>query len=234
MSETSINIEDEQIKITNRINSIKNSGVFHSIKSQLNKLKDNSFDKFQDKNINIYGRIKKATSASEKIAKKNIPASEIYDLLAFMIVVDLPDNYSLIKNSLEENLSNITYSHNFDGSLPENNGYSSLHLGINVDDFLPKGNPSGLENLSAEIQVKTYGMYIAQEATHDSIYKNNNLSNKQKYDMQSLMFPLIEHLTDIEMYERALNATVDQNKREEISAKIVSLKKQIENHKKKI
>ena len=51
--------------------------------------------------------------------------------------------------------------------------------------------------------------------------------------MQSLMFPLIEHLTDIEMYERALNATVDQNKREEISAKIVSLKKQIENHKEK-
>jgi hypothetical protein len=233
MSDTSINIEDEQAKITNKINSIKNSGVFHLIKSQLNKLKDNTFDRFQDKNINIYGRIKKATSASEKIAKKNIPASEIYDLLAFMIVVDLPDNYELIKNSLQENLSNITYSHNFDGNLPENNGYSSLHLGINVDDFLPKGCPSGLENLSAEIQLKTYGMYMAQEATHDSIYKNNNLSNKQKYDMQSLMFPMIEHLTDIEMYERALNATVDQNKREEISSKITSLKKQIENHKEK-
>lgn len=233
MSDTSINIEDEQAKITNKINSIKNSGVFHLIKSQLNKLKDNTFDRFQDKNINIYGRIKKATSASEKIAKKNIPASEIYDLLAFMIVVDLPDNYELIKNSLQENLSNITYSHNFDGNLPENNGYSSLHLGINVDDFLPKWCPSGLENLSAEIQLKTYGMYMAQEATHDSIYKNNNLSNKQKYDMQSLMFPMIEHLTDIEMYERALNATVDQNKREEISSKIASLKKQIENHKEK-
>ena len=34
MSETSINIEDEQIKITNRINSIKNSGVFHLKKLQ--------------------------------------------------------------------------------------------------------------------------------------------------------------------------------------------------------
>jgi len=33
---------------------IKNSGVFHLIKSQLNKLKDNTFDRFQDKNINIY------------------------------------------------------------------------------------------------------------------------------------------------------------------------------------
>lgn len=231
MNETSINIEDEQSKIINKINTIKNSGVFHSIKSELNKLKDNSIDPLQDKNINIYGRIKKSTSASEKIAKKNIPANEIYDLLAFMIVVDLPDNYELIKDTLKENLPSITYSHNFDGNLPENNGYSSLHLGILVDDFLSKGAPAGLENLSAEIQVKTYGMYMAQEATHDSIYKNDSLSDGQKYDMQSLMFPLIEHLTDIEMYENALNATVDETKRQEIERKIESLKVQIKNHK---
>lgn len=229
--DNSINIEDEQAKIVNKINSIKNSGVFHSIKSELNKLKDNSLDQLQDKNITIYGRIKKVTSASEKIAKNNIRASEIYDLLAFMIVVDLPDNYELTKNKLKESLSSITYSHNFDGSLPENNGYSSLHLGISVNDFLPKGCPAGLENLSAEIQLKTYGMYMAQEATHDSIYKNKNLSTKQKYDMQSLMFPLIEHLTDIEMYENALNATVDETKRQEIERKIESLKVQIKNHK---
>lgn len=233
MNETSINIEDEQSKIINKINTIKNSGVFHSIKSELNKLKDNSIDPLQDKNINIYGRIKKSTSASEKIAKKNIPANEIYDLLAFMIVVDLPDNYELIKDTLKENLPSITYSHNFDGNLPENNGYSSLHLGIIVDDFLPKGTPAGLENLSAEIQVKTYGMYMAQEATHDSIYKNDSLSNGQKYDMQSLMFPLIEHLTDIEMYENALKASTSENERQEIERKIVALKQKIAIHKNK-
>lgn len=233
MNETSINIEDEQSKIINKINTIKNSGVFHSIKSELNKLKDNSIDPLQDKNINIYGRIKKSTSASEKIAKKNIPANEIYDLLAFMIVVDLPDNYELIKDTLKENLPSITYSHNFDGNLPENNGYSSLHLGIIVDDFLPKGTPAGLENLSAEIQVKTYGMYMAQEATHDSIYKNDSLSNGQKYDMQSLMFPLIEHLTDIEMYENALKASTSENERQEIEGKIVALKQEIAIHKNK-
>ena len=229
MNETSINIEDEQSKIINKINTIKNSGVFHSIKSELNKLKDNSIDPLQDKNINIYGRIKKSTSASEKIAKKNIPANEIYDLLAF----DLPDNYELIKDTLKENLPSITYSHNFDGNLPENNGYSSLHLGIIVDDFLPKGTPAGLENLSAEIQVKTYGMYMAQEATHDSIYKNDSLSNGQKYDMQSLMFPLIEHLTDIEMYENALKASTSENERQEIEGKIVALKQEIAIHKNK-
>lgn len=233
MNETSINIEDEQSKIINKINTIKNSGVFHSIKSELNKLKDNSIDPLQDKNINIYGRIKKSTSASEKIAKKNIPANEIYDLLAFMIVVDLPDNYELIKDTLKENLPSITYSHNFDGNLPENNGYSSLHLGIIVDDFLSKGAPAGLENLSAEIQVKTYGMYMAQEATHDSIYKNDSLSDGQKYDMQSLMFPLIEHLTDIEMYEKALKASTSENERQEIERKIVALKQKIAIHKNK-
>ncbi len=222
-----INIENEQNKIRAKIDRIKQSGVFGKLAASLNQFKDTTLDPLQNKNINIYGRVKKPNSAVKKIAQKNITSSEIYDLIAFMFVVDLPENYISIQASLLSALQGLTYSHLFDGTLPENNGYSSLHLGIDANKFLNTGNDQELEGLSAEIQLKTYGMYMAQEATHDSIYKNDTLSNKQKFDMQRLMFPIIEHLTDIEMYKRALNSSVDDEKRKYFEERISELKQAI-------
>ncbi len=227
-----IDIRNEQNRIIDKINTIKQSDIFSQLTTSLNYFKDNSLDPFQVKNINIYGRLKKASSATAKIAQKNISSDEIYDLIAFMFVVDLPENYEYLKNTLTSTLHGVTYSHLFDGTLPENNGYSSLHLGIDVNTFLGGHNAyPELEGLSAEIQLKTYGMYMAQEATHDSIYKNDSLSRQQKFDMQSLMFPLIEHLTDIEMYERALNVTVNEDERKAIEEKILALRQRIKEHK---
>lgn len=225
-----IDIENEQNKIRAKIDKIIQSGIFGRLTASLNHFKDTTLDPLQDKNINIYGRLKKPTSAVKKIAQKNISSSEIYDLIAFMFVVDLPENYISIQASLLSALQGLTYSHLFDGTLPENNGYSSLHLGIDTNKFLNTSSDQELEGLSAEIQLKTYGMYMAQEATHDSIYKNDTLSNKQKFDMQRLMFPIIEHLTDIEMYKRALDSTVDNEKKEYFAARISELKQAINNH----
>lgn len=228
--DNSINIRLEQQKIRTKLSKVKSSNLFHHLINSLSNFKDTSIDPLQEKNINIHGRLKKVTSAIDKIAQKRITADELYDLIAFMFVVDLPENYEQIKQILINTLPGVTYTHLFDGALPENNGYSSLHLGIDVKTFFNEygiSTDSDLEGLSAEIQLKTYGMYMAQEATHDSIYKNNNLSYKQKCEMQSLMFPLIELLTDIEMYKKKLYATVDENSRKDIQEKISSLKKEI-------
>lgn len=231
-----INIEEEQNKAREKIDTIKQFNVFYQVNMALNNFKDSNIDPLQQKNINIYGRLKKVSSAINKIAHKGIKADEIYDLMAYMFVVELSEDYENVKDILQMNLPAVTYSHDFDGSLSENNGYSSLHLGIDVDKFLSQYNilmPNNIKKLSAEIQVKTYGMYMAQEATHDSIYKNDKLSDKQKYDMQSLMFPLIEYLTDIEMYQKTLNATIDVDKKRNIQEKIMSLKQKVEEHKMK-
>lgn len=225
-----IDIENEQNKIRAKIDKIVQSGIFGRLTTSLNHFKNTTLDPMQDKNINIYGRLKKPTSAVKKIAQKNITSSEIYDLIAFMFIVDLPENYVSLQASLLSALQGLTYSHLFDGNLPENNGYSSLHLGINANKFLQANSEEDLEDLSAEIQLKTYGMYMAQEATHDSIYKNDSLDNKQKFDMQRLMFPIIEHLTDIEMYKKALDSTVDDDKKEYFAARISELKQAINNH----
>lgn len=222
-----IDIENEQNKIRAKIDRLKQSGVFGKLTASLNHFKDTTLDPSQSKNINIYGRLKKPISAERKIAQKQIHSSEVYDLIAFMLVVALPENYVSVQTALLTGLEGLTYSHEFDGSLPENNGYSSLHLGIDAKKFLNSDDIQDLEEITAEIQLKTYGMYMAQEATHDSIYKNESLSQEQKVNMQRLMFPIIEHLTDIEMYEKALTCTVDAQKREYFESRISELKQAI-------
>lgn len=229
-----MDIVSEQNQVRENIIKIKEYKVFHKIKDCLNQFKDSVLDPLHSKNINIHGRLKKVDSAVNKIAQKNIPASEIYDLLAYMIVVDLPENYEFAKQELQTRLPGVTFLHDFDGSLPENNGYSSFHLGVNLDSFFTEYNLDiipELQNLPAEVQLKSYGMYMAQECTHDSIYKNNDLTQDQKQKMQSLMFPMIEYLTDIEMYQNALNATVDEQTRSDYESKILSRKQKIEAHK---
>lgn len=229
-----MDIVSEQKQVRENIRKIKEYQVFHRIKNCLSQFKDSVLDPSHSKNINIHGRLKKVDSAVNKIAQKNIPASEIYDLLAYMIVVDLPENYESAKQELQTHLPGVTFLHDFDGNMPENNGYSSFHLGVNLDSFFDEYHLDavpGLKNLPAEVQLKSYGMYMAQECTHDSIYKNERLNQDQKQKMQTLMFPLIQYLTDIEMYQNALNATVDEETRKDYESKILATKQKIEAHK---
>lgn len=229
-----MDIVTEQNRVKENIRKIKENQIFSRIKDCLNQFKDSVLDPSHTKNINIHGRLKKVDSAVNKIAQKNIPASEIYDLLAYMIVVDLPENYEFAKQELQTRLPGVTFLHDFDGNLPENNGYSSFHIGVNLDSFFDKyslDTVPGLDGLPAEVQLKSYGMYMAQECTHDSIYKNRGLTKEQKDNMQTLMFPLIQYLTDIEMYQNALNATVDKQTRKNYEDRILETKQKIASHK---
>lgn len=65
-----IDIENEQNKIRAKIDKIVQSGIFGRLTTSLNHFKNTTLDPMQDKNINIYGRLKKPTSAVKKIAQK--------------------------------------------------------------------------------------------------------------------------------------------------------------------
>lgn len=54
------------------------------------------------------------------------------------------------------------------------------------------------KEISLEIQMKTKGMYYAQVATHESIYKNDKLSKGTKEQLSAVLSPIIKIVTDIE------------------------------------
>lgn len=224
-----ISLENEQRRIRDKIAIINSSKVKSRIEKILNDMRDR-FDPNQDKAIDIKGRVKLSDSASKKIAKQKVTADEIYDLIGFMLVVDLPEEYETIKQLMKDSLPKDSFIHDFDGNLPENNGYTSFHMGVDVEQLLNENGlekPAELDKTSAEVQLKTYGMYMAQEATHDSIYKNDNLSTEQKNRMQSVMFPLIEKITDIEMYKKSLDTITDEKDLSNIKRRIEDTQQQV-------
>ena len=107
------------------------------------------------RNINLYDiqyRIKKPASVYRKLQKKNWDFDQIYDLIAFRIIVSTVDEcylvlgilHSLFKPLLEEFDDYITY--------PKPNGYQSLHTTVLIT-----------ENKYAEFQIRTLDMHIKNE-----------------------------------------------------------------------
>ncbi len=107
------------------------------------------------RNINLHTiqyRIKKPASVYRKLQKKNFDFDQIYDLIAFRIIVSTVDEcylvlgilHSLFKPLLEEFDDYITY--------PKPNGYQSLHTTLLIG-----------ENKYAEFQIKTLEMHIRNE-----------------------------------------------------------------------
>lgn len=228
-----IDIPKEQEKIRDKIGKINKSGIYHKIKSVLNNFRK-QLKTHQISSVRLEGRVKNEDSASEKIERQGVSADRIYDLIGFMLVVELPEEYEKVSSLMKELMPEGSFIHNFDGKLPENNGYSSFHMGINVNQLL---NQNGMENtynddgLQTEVQLKSYGMYMAQEATHDSIYKNKNLSGEQKDRIQSVMFPLIEKITDIEKYQDRLEVCFDEEERTRLEGRIETVKQEVLQHK---
>lgn len=199
-----INIEEEQRKVKDKINLIHQSGIYNRIEGSLQTL-NGDFRNHSIENIAMAGRVKKAESAAEKIARQNLPASEMFDLIGFMLVVDLPEEYAKARDVMKDRMPEGSYIHDFDGSLPENKGYSSYHMGVKISQLLEGDIDPELSGLSAEVQLKSYGMYIAQEATHDSIYKSPDLTKENKDALQTVMFPLIEKIVNKQKYEQRLD-----------------------------
>lgn len=230
-----VNIKEEQRKIKEKIQGILDSKVFDKIHILLSKYNNNILEETGIASIRLEGRVKKEKSASDKIEKQGVSADEIYDLIAFMFVVELPEEYEKVNKLIKESMPEGSFIHEFNGKLPKNNGYSSLHMGVNVSQLLDengiKNTYVGDESLQTEIQLKSYGMYIAQEATHDSIYKNRNLDSKQKDRMQSVMFPLIEKLSNIEKYQERLEICLNEEEKIFLQSRIEKVKQEVFQHK---
>lgn len=230
-----VNIKEEQRKIKDKIQGILHNKVFDKIYIVLSKYNNIILEKTGITSIRLQGRVKKEKSASDKIEKQGIYADEIYDLLGFMLIVELPEEYEQVNKLIKELIPKGSFIHEFNGKLTENNGYSSLHIGVNVSQLLDengiKNTYIGHDSLQTEIQLKSYGMYMAQEATHDSIYKNKNLDSKQKDRMQSVMFPLIEKLSNIEKYQERLEICFNEEEKHFLQSRIESIRQEVFQHK---
>jgi GTP pyrophosphokinase len=124
-------------------------------KNYLEKIKNILEKEINDKNINLVNieyRIKSPSSIYKKLKRKNFDLDQIYDLLAFRIIVtNIEECYTTlgIIHSLFKPLT-----HEFDDyiAFPKPNGYQSLHTTC-----------IGPENKFIEFQIRTKEMHLINE-----------------------------------------------------------------------
>ncbi len=113
-------------------------------------------------NIEIMSRIKDFNSAFFKFKqKKYSQIEELKDLIGVMIICKNKNEIYEIAKIIEDNLAVIQKK---DYIKQPKMGYQSIHLKIQNNN-----------EIFYEIQIKTRAMKMAQEVTHDKIYKNQKI-----------------------------------------------------------
>ncbi len=149
--------------------------------------------------LQFKSRIKSPQSAIAKyqkyIERDGVADTEMWDALGMMVIVENIEDIPRVKDLMTVQI----------GSQPrgENNyiknpraGYRSLHV------WSKWGLWASNEQVPTEIQIKTRAMAIAQDAIHDSIYKDENISYQAREQLSSVLFPIFELAAEARKSER--------------------------------
>ncbi|MCX6182435.1 MAG: hypothetical protein NT150_10945 [Bacteroidetes bacterium] len=163
---------------------------YSSIKPKYEKLGSNltrdieSFlkEEIQINVLSVSSRIKKEDSFNKKIeqGKYTDPLNEIEDFCGIRIICfylkDIEEIENIISNEFE-----VISKEDKNEELKENEfGYRSSHLIVKIkSDWLKAPDYRGLENLKAEIQIRTVLMHTWAEISHKLAYKKENQIPKE-------------------------------------------------------
>ncbi|MDR2387665.1 MAG: bifunctional (p)ppGpp synthetase/guanosine-3',5'-bis(diphosphate) 3'-pyrophosphohydrolase [Deltaproteobacteria bacterium] len=120
----------------------------------VNKVKNFLSQKLTESNIpcEIEGRPKHIYSIYKKMRDQNLPLEQIYDLVAFRVIVnDVQQCYSTL-GVIHTLFTAIPGRFKDYINLPKPNGYQSLHTVVN-----------GLDNIRMEVQIRTKDMHLCAE-----------------------------------------------------------------------
>lgn len=148
--------------------------------------------------LRVKTRIKENESAVRKYKKyekqygEHIP--KIRDLCGMMIITDSIEDVYKCVDFFKDRFTDKTMR---DYIRSPNAGYRSIHL---YSDFFT-------DNISIpmEIQIKTEAMSIAQDTTHDSIYKVESRDQKLRDELSTALFPIFEKFADADRFEERGN-----------------------------
>jgi putative GTP pyrophosphokinase len=136
------------------------------------------FLKEQDiKVLSIDYRVKADSSFAEKIDRKHYenPFDEIEDICGIRIICYYQSDVEKISEVLRQEFSVIENQDKETLLKADQFGYRSTHFIVKIKEEWNKApNYRGLENLKAEIQIRTVLMHAWAEIEHKLVYKNEN------------------------------------------------------------
>jgi|GEM_PF-721918 len=213
--------ENKMIKkdIVGRIEQLKKDNAEDILKHELN----NFLDK-ENVNGSISTRIKDVEKAIEKMSRKGYTdVKQMTDLVGGKIVTQNVNDIYKLKDLLTKNYTSFEINDFIQN--PQNSGYRSLHLDLNI------------KNQRVEIQIKTPQMDKAQLITHDTLYKNAPNIQELKMPILYLSRNIYDYYTNknkyferIDINKIAKNPLVEyiENENQKALGRIKNLDKQRE------
>lgn len=132
--------------------------------------------------LSINHRVKDKTSFLEKIERKNYqePFEQIEDICGIRIICYYQSDVKLISDLISKELDVIESQDKEEMLNSDQFGYRSTHFIVKINpNWLQAPNYRGLENLKAEIQVRTILMHAWAEIEHKLSYKSETQIPKQ-------------------------------------------------------
>lgn len=166
--------------------------------------------------LSINHRVKEDSSFLEKIERRNYdnPFDQIEDICGIRIICYYQSDVEKISDILKKEFEVLENQDKEKLLEADQFGYRSTHFIVNIKkDWLQAPNYRGLENLKAEIQIRTVLMHAWAEIEHKLAYKNEQqIPSKFKRDFSQLSAVL--EMADKEFERLKENIT---NYKEEVS-----------------
>ncbi len=146
----------------------------------LNKLKPLIEEALKEKNIKVHKieyRVKSISSIYKKLKRKNFDLDQIYDLLAFRIIVETMEECYLSLGIIHSMFKPLI--HEFDDyiAFPKPNGYRSLHTTV-----------IGPEGKFIEFQIRTLEMHLHNEYGIAATFAYNEAKQTKTYQKELSIF----------------------------------------------
>jgi putative GTP pyrophosphokinase len=125
--------------------------------------------------VSVYFRVKELTSFLEKVERKGYddPIAEIEDICGVRIICYYQSDIEKISSIISHEFNVMESDHKEQKLNADQFGYRSLHFIATIKEEWSKvPNYNGLENLKAEIQVRTILMHAWAEIEHNLAYKS--------------------------------------------------------------
>lgn len=132
--------------------------------------------------LSINYRVKDHDSFISKIERKsyNSPFDEIEDICGLRIICYYQSDIEKIKGIIKKEFNSLENENKEDNLDFDQFGYRSFHFIIKIkDEWLSTPNYRGLENLKAELQIRTVLMHAWAEIEHKLAYKSKSQIPKE-------------------------------------------------------
>jgi len=149
--------------------------------------------------LKVESRVKDFDSLRDKVQRKHYdnPLQEIHDICGLRVICYYPSDVGRVSELIQSEFDVVELVDKADSLEPEEFGYRSLHITVTPNKhMLNTVSYRGLNDLKAEIQVRTILQHAWADLSHELDYKKEEYAPKQFHKTLYQLSAMLDNLDD--------------------------------------